>query len=81
MQWSAGAGLDYSIDDRNLLLLNYLQKSSNYDGNSSSCNVEAGWTHALSDTQWLLLGVDYASVNGDFEGPRWTGKVQWSIAF
>ena len=79
-QCGAGAGFDFALADTDLLLINYLNKSSEYNGNSSNNVFEAGWVHDFGGHQ-LMMGVDYADVKGDFEDPRWTGKVQWSISF
>lgn len=80
-QWGAGAGLDYSIDDKNLLVLNYMNKTSNYYGKGNTNTVGAGWVHHLTESQQLMVGVDYADSHGRNEDPRWTGKLQWSITW
>lgn len=81
VQWGLGMGFDYSIDEKNLLVMNYLNKSSDYYGNANTNIIGAGWVHHLTDNQQLLVGVDYADTRGTFEGPRWTTKAQWSISF
>lgn len=80
-QWGFGTGVDYSLDESNVLVLNYENRSSNYDGNANVNSFEAGWVHHLSASQQLMVGAVYDDVRGLQEGPRWTGKVQWSVAF
>ncbi len=76
-----GAGFDYAINDCNLLVFNWLNKTSEYYGNSNTNILGAGWVYHINDCQQLMVGVDYADTHGYYEGPRWTGKAQWSIAF
>ena len=80
-QWGMGAGVDYSLDEQNVLVLNYENRSSEYDGNSNTNSFEAGWVHHLSPSQQLMVGTVYDDTRGFQEGPRWTAKVQWSVAF
>lgn len=80
-QWGIGTGFDYQINECNLLVLNYMNRSSNYYGNANSNVLGAGWVHHLSDKQQIMVGIDYDDNHGDAEGARWTTKAQWSIAF
>ncbi len=80
-QWGMGLGMDYTIDEKNLLVFNYMNRSSNYYGNSNSNTLGAGWVHHINDCQQLMIGLDYDDNHGRFEGPRWAAKAQWSISF
>lgn len=81
-QWGVGTGMDFALDDQNLLVVNYLNHSSQYDGNSTTNSVELGWVHHLSDTQQLQIATRYNDTNGGFEeGPRWSTNIQWSVAW
>lgn len=79
-QWGVGAGLDFLITDTDLFLVNYVNRSSEYKGNATTHLYEAGWVHDFGQSE-LMLGADYADTRGENEGPRWTGKIQWSITF
>ncbi len=81
-QWGVGTGLDFAVDDQNLLIVNYMNRSSEYDGNKTTNSLELGWVHHLSDTQQLQLATRYNDTKGGFEeGPRWSTNVQWSVAW
>lgn len=80
-QWGFGTGVDYSLNEQNLLVLNYENRSSNYDGNANTNHYEAGWVHHLTETQQLMVSAIYDDVRGEQEGPRWTAQFQWSVAF
>ena len=81
-QYGAGAGLDYGIDDQNVVLFNYQNRASEYDGNSSTNSYELGWVHHLSDAQQLMIATTYNDTEGGLEeGPEWNARVQWSIGW
>lgn len=80
-QWGLGTGVDYALNEENMLVLNYENRSSNYDGNANTNHYEAGWVHDLTETQQLMISAIYDDVRGEQEGPRWTAQFQWSIAF
>ncbi len=81
-QWGVGLGMDFALSDQDLLLINYMNRSSRYDGNKTTNGIEMGWVHHFSDTQQLQLGIRYNDTDGGFEeGPRWSTNIQWSIAF
>lgn len=80
-QYGIGVGFDFAIDDSNTVLVSYMNRASEYEGNASTNGYEIGWVTALADNQHLQLGVNYADVRGETEGPRWTGKVQYAFSW
>lgn len=80
-QWGIGTGFDYAINEKNLLVFNYMNRSSNYYGNSNSNVLGAGWVHSLNESNKIMVGVDYDDNHGDAEGARWLTKAQWSVSF
>lgn len=80
-QWGLGMGADYKVDEKNLIVLNYMNRSSEYYGNGNANILGAGWVHHLTDKQQIMVGLDYCDYHGNNEGPRWTTKAQYSISF
>jgi hypothetical protein len=80
-QWGAGFGFDFAINESNMFVLNYMNRSSQYDGHGNMNMYEAGWVYNMTDTQRLQAGLDFNDTAGENEGPRWTAKVQWSFAW
>ncbi|HWL91946.1 MAG TPA: hypothetical protein VNT79_00280 [Phycisphaerae bacterium] len=81
VQWGLGGGVDVKLDEKNLLVGNFMNQSSNYYGNSNTHLLGVGWVHHINECQQLMVGVDYADSHGAYELPRWLGKVQYSISF
>ncbi|NOT00805.1 MAG: hypothetical protein HOP29_09275 [Phycisphaerales bacterium] len=81
-QYSAGTSLDFAINEQNLLLVSYHNRSSDYDGNATTHAYELGWVHQLADNQSLMLASTYNDTRGGFEeGPEWNTRVQWSYSW
>lgn len=80
-QWGVGPGFDYSLDDRNLLVFNYLNRSDDYYGHQNNNLLELGWVHHLADNQQLMLAATAEVHPDETTGAHWTGKVQYSIAW
>ncbi len=80
-QWGIGTGFDYSVTENDLVVLNYMNSSSEYTGNSTNHAYEAGWVHHLGSNQQLMFAVDYNDNAGGYEPARWGGRFQWSMSW
>jgi hypothetical protein len=79
-QWGIGPGVDYSLDECNTLVFNYLNRASDEYGVRNSNIFEAGYIHKLTEHQVIKAAVD-AEVHEDADGPHWTAKVQWGLSW
>ena len=74
--------LDFAVNDQNVFLINYQNRSSEYDGNGTTNAYEVGWVHHLAENQQLMLATTYNDTQGDWEeGAEWNARVQWSISW
>jgi hypothetical protein len=80
-QWGIGAGVDFAVTESDLMVLNYMNRSSHYDGNGTNHIYEAGWVHNLDDCNRLMLAATYDDNEDAEEGPRWSGRFQWAVSF
>jgi hypothetical protein len=82
-QWGVGPGLDYAINECNLIVLNYLNRSSDYYGGHNSNICELGYVYKINECSWLRAAVDadtHADIDGPHSGPHWTAKVQYAYS-
>jgi hypothetical protein len=77
-QWGAGPGLDYKVNECNMVVLNYLNKSNNYYGHQNNNIVELGWVYSINECQHLKVAVD-AECHKEAGGPHWSARVQYAI--
>lgn len=83
-QWGMGPGVDYQIDDDTLVLVNYINKTSNLENSHNLNIIETGLVRRIYQSDdvkhWLKLAFDIGLDHGD-ETPNWAAKLQWSIAW
>ncbi|NLX06028.1 MAG: hypothetical protein GXY33_12890 [Phycisphaerae bacterium] len=79
-QWGAGPGFDYLIDEETVAVLNYLHRSSEYDGNSNMNILEAGVIREIGERQAIKAAVD-VGLDGAGETPNLAGKIQYAISW
>jgi hypothetical protein len=81
-QWSVGPGFDYQLCDNTLVLLNYLQKSSDYDGQHNNNIMEAGVVHSFPKTgmfkHTIKAAVDW-TLDGQATTPNFAAKLLWAV--
>jgi hypothetical protein len=80
-QYGVGLGLDFALNEDNLLLLNYQNRASEYYGSSSVNSIEVGWVHHLAENQDLQIAGTYNDTEDPAFDGRWQARVQWAIAF
>jgi hypothetical protein len=78
-QWGVGPGLDYAFDECNMLVFNYLNRSSETYGTQNSNILELGYVYTINECSYLRAAVD-AEVHNDTDGPHWTAKVQYAYS-
>jgi hypothetical protein len=79
-QWGAGPGLDYQINECNMLVLNYLNRSNNLYGHQNNNIVELGWVYSINECSYFKAAVD-ADTHADAGGAHWAAKLQYSISW
>lgn len=80
-QCGVGVGMDFALDEDNLLLINYQNRASEYYGSSSTNSIEVGWVHHLAENQHLQIAGTYNDTQDPAFDGRWQARVQWAIAF
>jgi hypothetical protein len=83
-QWGVGPGFDYLIDERTLVLLNYLNQSSDERGEHNNNILELGFSREICQKgdvhQHLKGGLDIG-LDGQAETPHLGAKLLWSISW
>lgn len=77
-QWGLGPGIDYQIDDDTIAVLNYLNRTSEEDGNPNQNIVQIGLNRRIAPGQHMKAAVDFG-VDGHESTPDISAKIQWSI--
>lgn len=84
VQWGWGPGFDYEIDEKTLLLINYLNKSSDKFGQHNNNILELGASHQIAQSekvnQHIKAAVDIG-LDGQDETPNVGAKFLWVISF
>jgi hypothetical protein len=78
-QWGIGPGLDYQFNEETIGTINYINRSSDQNGESNDGIVEVGVVRKIADKQYLKFGVDFDVHGGNDDIPNVAAKVQWSI--
>ena len=77
-----GPGLDYQIGENTTVLLNYLQKSSDYYGHHNNNIMEAGIKHTFATSgtfkHTVKAAVDW-TLDGQATTPNFGMKLEWAI--
>lgn len=78
-QWGIGPGIDYQCTENTIGTINYINRSSDQNGESNESIIEVGLAHKIADNQHLKLAVD-VDVSGRNDDVANVGaKLQWSI--
>ncbi len=86
-QWSVGPGFDYQFSENFLVLLNYLQKSSDYHGSSTASGhnnniMEAGFVYAFPKKgrfqHYIRTAFDW-TLDGQVTTPNFAAKLEWAV--
>lgn len=81
-QWGLGPGFDYRINDNNLVLLNYLHRSSEEEEVHNANILEFGSVHKLGRIgpaeHELKLAFD-VGLDGSIGTPNFAGRVLWGV--
>lgn len=84
VQWGFGPGFDYEIDEKTLLLFNYLNKSSDKFGQHNNNILELGASHQIAQSekcnQHIKAAVDIG-LDGQDETPNVGAKFLWVISW
>ncbi|HKQ46854.1 MAG TPA: hypothetical protein VJZ71_02155 [Phycisphaerae bacterium] len=78
-QWGVGPGLDYAINECNMIVFNYLNRSSEYYGSQNNNILELGYVYTINECSYLRAAVD-TELHADADGPHWTAKVQYAYS-
>ncbi len=79
-QWGAGIGLDYASSDNGLCIINYLNESSETEGDSRVQTLELGYVHHLNADETLKFAVDI-NLDGHESSGDFGAKVLWTLEF
>ncbi|MBL8877602.1 MAG: hypothetical protein JNG88_00655 [Phycisphaerales bacterium] len=79
-QWGVGPGFDYSLSESTLLLMNYLHRCSEFEGNHNLNILQFGVVQALGENMALKAAFD-VGLDGAEETPNFGAKLLWSIEF
>jgi len=79
-QWGTGVGLDYACSDNGLGIINYLNESSETQGDSRVQTLELGYVHHLNADETLKFAVDI-NLDGHDSSGDFGAKVLWSLEF
>jgi len=84
VQWGFGPGFDYEIDEKTLLLFNYLNKSGDKFGQHNNNILELGASREISRTdkctQHVKAAVDIG-LDGQDETPNCGARFQWVLSW
>lgn len=84
VQWGWGPGFDYEINEKTLLLFNYLNKSSDKFGQHNNNILELGASHQIAQSekcnQHIKAAVDIG-LDGQDETPNCGAKLLWVISW
>jgi len=78
LQWGAGPGFDYALDSQTLVILNYLNRSSEERGHHNQNILEFGFCRALGESQQIKLAVD-VGLDGQRETPNIAVRFEWEL--
>ncbi|HKQ46860.1 MAG TPA: hypothetical protein VJZ71_02185 [Phycisphaerae bacterium] len=81
-QWGVGPGFDYEIDEQTLVLINYLNRSSEEYGHHNQNILELGAVREIARTECTAQHVKIAAdigLDGQEETPNFGAKLMWSI--
>jgi hypothetical protein len=78
--WGVGPGTDFELDDCNLLVLNYVNRNSEFYGNHNLNILEVGWVHKFNECSNLKVGMD-VGLDGAEETPNFLAKVQYAYSW
>jgi len=84
VQWGFGPGFDYEIDEKTLLLFNYLNKSSDKFGQHNNNILELGASHEIARSERLIHHVKAAvdiGLDGQEETPNCGAKFLYVLSF
>ena len=76
-QWGMGPGLDYQIDDQTIVLVNYLNRSSEETGHPNQNILECGLARELFEGSHLKAAAD-VGLDGHEETPEFGVKLEWT---
>lgn len=84
LQWGFGPGFDWEIDDKTLVLLNYLNKSGDKDGEHNNNILELGASRQIVDngkiSEHIKAAIDIG-LDGQDETPNFGARFLWSISW
>ncbi|MBI5764725.1 MAG: hypothetical protein HZA51_14510 [Planctomycetes bacterium] len=79
-QWGVGPGLDYAINECNMIVFNYLNRSSDYYGSHNNNILELGYVYTINECSYLRAAVD-VDTHSDADGAHWSAKIQYAYSF
>lgn len=77
-QWGAGPGFDYQLDDRTVLVLNYLNRASEERGSHNENVLQVGGYRQIAPRQILKAGFE-VGLDGQPNTRNFAFKLQWEI--
>ncbi len=79
-QWGMGVGLDYQSSDNGLCIINYLNESSETEGDARVQTLELGYVHHLNEDEALKFAFDF-NLDGNDSSGDFAAKVLWALEF
>jgi hypothetical protein len=79
-QWGVGPGLEYKFLEGTIGTMNYLNRSSDQNGNANQNILEFGLHQKLTDHQYLRVAMD-VGLDGRDTTPNFATRFQWGISW
>ncbi len=79
-QWGVGVGFDYQCGENGLGIINYLNESSELEGNARVQTLELGYVHHLNADEALKFAFDI-NLDGHDASGDFAAKIQWALEF
>jgi hypothetical protein len=77
-QWGLGPGFDYQFTDRDVAVLNYLNRTSDQRGEHNENLLQIGAYHLVSEHQTIKAGIEIG-LDGQRETSNFGFKIQYEI--